>query len=385
MIVFCVTRFREERKTGGQFQTTADSTYLPVANGEKPRGDEPEKVEECGEQKPLQEAASGKRVGRERDRRSQNDVKPQDGVIKRQGSLRTRHLRIRAAILRSDLQESEWHLGYLVGRELVADSFTKIVDGAAFERALQDLCIGVEASRPKSAGVGKPDQVGARVAVLIGASLLSGAAAVEEDTSNDELSWWWTLGLILMRVGAVYMSSKVVRRRGRDSCKSQSRAAAYVPQAGLEDLQALTSQSRAVQNDPYNKLHGRTVESWQSDGEEEPTRPVRLHTSDQLPRRRKKKNKEKREHQSAEDENLVVDQQWRHLMRTTGNLHGATSSMTARRQSGSRSAVAASSSQIMSAPSGSQALAPASSPLNITSPSGSHAADAATSCNFITA
>eukprot|EP00435_Cladocopium_sp_Y103_P059403 s85_g21.t1 len=54
-----------------------------------------------------------------------------------QGSWRTRHLRIRAAILRAALRSEDWHLGYLSARELVADSFTKVVDGAAFERALQ--------------------------------------------------------------------------------------------------------------------------------------------------------------------------------------------------------------------------------------------------------
>ena len=58
-----------------------------------------------------------------------------------QGSWRTRHLRIRAAILRSALSRKEWHLGHLKGSELVADSFMKVVNGAAFERALQDLCI----------------------------------------------------------------------------------------------------------------------------------------------------------------------------------------------------------------------------------------------------
>ena len=46
-----------------------------------------------------------------------------------QGSWRTRHLRIRAAILRSALHQEEWELGHLKGHELVADSFTKVVNG----------------------------------------------------------------------------------------------------------------------------------------------------------------------------------------------------------------------------------------------------------------
>eukprot|EP00435_Cladocopium_sp_Y103_P047867 s1603_g14.t1 len=178
------------------------------------------------------------------------------------------------------------------------------------------------------------------------------------------------------------LSSSEDERENRERVNQER--AANVSQVGLEDLQALMSQSRAVQRDPYNKLHGRTVESWQSEEDDEPARPVRLHTSDQLPRRRKKKNKEKREHQSAEDENAAVDRQWRNLMSTTGNLHGA-SSMPARRQSGSRSAAAASSSQHMSSPSGPQALAIASSPLNITSPSGLGAVGAADSSLSMTA
>ena len=55
-------------------------------------------------------------------------------------------MRIRAAILRSARQCGEWELGHLTGKELVADSFTKVVDVACFERALQDL--GVKAVNP---------------------------------------------------------------------------------------------------------------------------------------------------------------------------------------------------------------------------------------------
>ena len=47
--------------------------------------------------------------------------------------------------------------------------------------------------------------------MLVGASLLSGASANEVKEAGDELSWFWTIGLILMCVGAVYTCSKVVR------------------------------------------------------------------------------------------------------------------------------------------------------------------------------
>ena len=129
-----------------------------------------------------------------------------------QGSWRTRHLRIRAAILRSALHHNEWHLGHLAGRELVADSFTKVVSGLAFERALQDLCIQAKVNKITNGGGIRKDQEHAKVAMLVGATLLSGAAATsDDDEGGDELSWLWTIGLILMCVGAVYVGNKAVR------------------------------------------------------------------------------------------------------------------------------------------------------------------------------
>ena len=115
------------------------------------------------------------------------------------------------AILRSALQEEEWELGHLAGRELVADSFTKVVDGPAFERALQDLCIKADCDVKKVHGGGSHNSINARVAMLVGATLLSSAAATTEEVGEDELPWFWTVGLILMCVGAVYVGSLGVR------------------------------------------------------------------------------------------------------------------------------------------------------------------------------
>eukprot|EP00435_Cladocopium_sp_Y103_P036201 s2986_g9.t1 len=136
-----------------------------------------------------------------------------------QGSWRTRHLRIRAAILRNALQQNEWHLGHLKGSELVADSFTKIVLGPAFERALQDLGVMTEVKKMQGSGGGCFSQEGARVAMLVGATLVSNAAAAEDvEKGEGELSWPWTLGLILMCVGAVYVG-RAVARSGLWICK----------------------------------------------------------------------------------------------------------------------------------------------------------------------
>jgi hypothetical protein len=95
---------------------------------------------------------------------------------------------------------------------LVADSFTKIVSGPAFEKALQDLCIAAGESKVPCGGGGeKQDPVNAKVAIMVGATLMSGAAATSEDAGEDQLSWFWTIGRILMCVGAVYVSDKMVR------------------------------------------------------------------------------------------------------------------------------------------------------------------------------
>eukprot|EP00435_Cladocopium_sp_Y103_P025038 s3224_g6.t1 len=67
-----------------------------------------------------------------------------------QGSWRTRHLRIRAAILRSALQRGEWELGHLNGKELVADSFAKVVDGVTFCSCSTRLgCESIEINDPE--------------------------------------------------------------------------------------------------------------------------------------------------------------------------------------------------------------------------------------------
>ena len=265
-----------------------------------------------------------------------------------QGSWRTRHLRIRAAILRSALSRKEWHLGHLKGSELVADSFTKVVNGAAFERALQDLCIRTMDRKITGDGSACRDHFNAKVAMMVGATLLSGAAAAEEQETNNELSWFWTIGFILMSVGAVYVSSMIARsgieiykrlfgssggqfgeqgqRGDRLPClrmlqhssdeeergvESEHRhGGSYAAVADMNELRQMVEQSRAIQCDPHNKMHGRSVRDWQ-DEDSDGSRPnVKLHTSDQLPRRRKKKGPSKRGQQRDEMNEEDVHRAW---------------------------------------------------------------------------
>eukprot|EP00435_Cladocopium_sp_Y103_P040179 s1508_g10.t2 len=251
-----------------------------------------------------------------------------------------------------------------MGSELVADSFTKVVSGPAFERALQDLCIVPEETKVHSSGGGiKSDQVKARVAMLVGATLMSGAAATKEEEGGDKLSWFWTIGLILMLVGAVYVGHKMVRSgmwihqrlqgalggqasaevKGqqvlpqlrmlrRDSSEDEwnvieeEEPAHYAQTADVDELRAMVAQSRRISEDPHNKMHGRTPEPWQNDEDEGPHRGYRLHVGDQLPRRRKKKSKNKKEGR-GENEDEAVDRAWTEMMGTTRNLQAATSSM----------------------------------------------------------
>ena len=295
-----------------------------------------------------------------------------------QGSWRTRHLRIRASILRAALHQGEWQLGHLNGKELVADSFTKVVDGQAFERALQDLCVGTTKSKNLGEGGVRSDMINAKIAMLVGSTLLSTAKASDGMEKDDDMFWLWTCGLILMCVGAVYVCSKAYRSGVRlykrlsgasgdhsgpkvkehgtepqlkmlrlSSSEEESdegvqrrtdlRARQRAQPVDMDELRTMVSQSRAAIGDPYNKMHGREAQNWLSDDEDPEPRKFRLHTGDQLPKRKKKKNKNKRA--SGEDDDAAVERAWQSMLQTTSYLYGASSSRQSRPQSGSSSAV----------------------------------------------
>ena len=58
----------------------------------------------------------------------------------------------------------------------MADSLTKVVNGAAFEHALQDLCIRATDRKITGDGAACRDHLNAKVAMMVGATLLSSAA-----------------------------------------------------------------------------------------------------------------------------------------------------------------------------------------------------------------
>ena len=136
-------------------------------------------------------------------------------------SWRTRHLRIRAAILKEAIEESEdssggqWRLLHLKGSELVADGLTKQLNGQAFARFVQDLSIKrhepvrVEKAPQEFGGAvqnggGEGNQMAVK-AIMAGSLLVSSARAMEHDGEDqDEMGTIFVAGVVLMALGAVY-------------------------------------------------------------------------------------------------------------------------------------------------------------------------------------
>ena len=129
-------------------------------------------------------------------------------------SWRTRHLRIRASVLKEALDESKgrigggWKLLHLKGTELVADGCTKPLQGQAFTRFVEDL--GLRRTRRehrpdhenRSAGGGE-HQAAALRAMMVGGVLLSTAEAHSEER-DEVFDRMWTAGILLVALGVIY-------------------------------------------------------------------------------------------------------------------------------------------------------------------------------------
>jgi len=129
-------------------------------------------------------------------------------------SWRTRHLRIRASVLKEALDESKgrigggWKLLHLKGTELVADGCTKPLHGQAFTQFVDDLGLRrtrrvqqpVREDRP---AVGGEHHGAAMRAMMVGGVLLSTAEAHGEE--NEEVfDRVWTAGILLVALGVIY-------------------------------------------------------------------------------------------------------------------------------------------------------------------------------------
>jgi len=120
-----------------------------------------------------------------------------------------------------------------------------------------------------------------------------------------------------------YSSDEEEKRCGRADRPPGS----YATLADVNELRMMVGQSHSIQRDRHNKMRGRGVQDWQSDEGEEPRRAARIHTSDQLPRRRKKKGHSKKGEQSDEKDDAGIQQAWQSHCETTRNLHWAASSL----------------------------------------------------------
>jgi hypothetical protein len=132
-------------------------------------------------------------------------------------SWRTRHLRIRASVLKKALSDSEvnpggrWKLLHLKGTELVADGLTKALLGQAILRFVEDLGLQRANDEGASSSTGDgttstgADHGGAALrALVIGSLLLSTAEARDEEVGDADFTPIWVTGAILMAMGAIY-------------------------------------------------------------------------------------------------------------------------------------------------------------------------------------
>jgi len=124
------------------------------------------------------------------------------------------------------------------------------------------------------------------------------------------------------------------RRAARRAEINQERAT-YVQAADMEELRKLVAQSRRIEDDPHNKMHGRTVEDWHQD------------ERSQMPRRRR--NKPSKKPMDSDEEEAAIERARREMMRkiTGAAVRGehaavvAAASMQSSTQSGSGTAAAA--------------------------------------------
>eukprot|EP00435_Cladocopium_sp_Y103_P059661 s601_g21.t1 len=124
------------------------------------------------------------------------------------------HLRIRAAILKEAMDEScmipggVWRLLHLKGSELVADGLTKQLLGQSFERFREDLGLGKPIKKDEKVETTSTTMTSSTAirVLTVGSVLVSHAKAMSNATAteDEDLSSMWTVGIILMILGAIY-------------------------------------------------------------------------------------------------------------------------------------------------------------------------------------
>ena len=192
-------------------------------------------------------------------------------------SWRTRHLRIRASLLKQALDETDaaggqWKLIHVRGLDLVADGFTKPLFGAAFQRFVENLGMNAPFLRPEDPEVraaqvrshGSRERVHAGAAsamsFLVGQTLLSEAEALEIKEEQDEADPLWIAAVVLMILGAIY-AGKLAVQAGQ-CCMRRLQVWLSSPSMPSGEMQA-SSTSSATKDDGErrSKLRWRTSSS----------------------------------------------------------------------------------------------------------------------------
>ena len=132
-------------------------------------------------------------------------------------SWRTRHLRVRANILKEAIDETgnypggTWTLSHLKGTELVADGMTKPLLGQSFAGFLGDLGLKAPEVKIQKLTQGQnpppvPDRHLAVRAMVAGGAMVRAAEAQGSEGPDSTFGILWTCGLVLVLIGAIWVS-----------------------------------------------------------------------------------------------------------------------------------------------------------------------------------
>ena len=193
-------------------------------------------------------------------------------------SWRTRHLRIRASLLKQALDETDaaggqWKLIHVRGLDLVADGFTKPLFGAAFQRFVENLGMNAPFLRPedpelraaqvRSHGSRERVHAGAASAMsfLVGQTLLSEAEALEIKGEQDEADPLWIAAVVLMILGAIY-AGKLAVQAGQ-CCMRRLQVWLSAPSTPSGEMQA-SSTCSTTKKDDENDGERRSALRWRS-------------------------------------------------------------------------------------------------------------------------
>ena len=136
-------------------------------------------------------------------------------------SWRTRHLRIRASVLKEALNATaaypgeRWKLLHLKGTELVADvAAQNLWQDKRFFRFVEDLGLKRQTLETPSLTSSSSDGAGGgsaamRAMVLGGLLLATAEGRSDEEETEEDFSLIWMAGALLMTMGAIYMGQLV--------------------------------------------------------------------------------------------------------------------------------------------------------------------------------